>query len=515
MENDSTISRSGREDDLLRVSIILDGMWKAFKRWWWLVIGLILVGIAAGYGHTRLTYAPSYEASSTFVVTRKTTTGSSSDYYNQLSATQLSESFDYILTSSVLKKVVAESLGMSYVPATISTDKVTDTALFTIRVRAADPQTAYDVLQAVKENYPTVAEFIIGSTQLELLSETGVPTKALNSPDYARKMILGGLAGLVIGLIFLFLFSSSRRTIHRSSQLEEYISLQSLGEVPKVQFKKRGSNKKLLVLMDKNESGSSLGESMRSIRSKLMRQTELEQFKKIMITSSSAGEGKTTISANLAISLSRKSKRVVLVDGDLRNPSVAEAMGLDNSQGGIIDVLKGEKKAEEVMIAYGRHGRLRVLPGGRPESNPAAYLGSETFAALLDKMCETADYVIVDAAPCGMLSDASVIAPQMDGAIMVVRQDYARINQILAGFETLSDTGIKILGYVMNYMESGITGYGYGYGYGRRKYGYGYGSYGGYGYGEKEAAEEAQAEAAAAAAAREAAAAEDDEEEES
>ena len=98
--------------------------------------------------------------------------------------------------------------------------------------------------------------------------------------------------------------------------------------------------------------------------------------------------------------------------------------------------------------------------------NPTELIGNGYLNRLLKVLRKNYDYVIVDTPPCGMLSDASAIARMTDGAVIVVRQDATRIDRILNGVENIADTGVSLIGYVLNCTEMGITGYGYGYGYG-------------------------------------------------
>ena len=154
------------------------------------------------------------------------------------------------------------------------------------------------------------------------------------------------------------------------------------------------------------------------------------------INPTSAGEGKTTIAANLAVSLARKGKKVILVDCDLRNPSVVEAMGMKKPKVGIVDILKDRAKIKDALIPYG-DTKLMVLPGAQSVSNPGKLIGSREMENLLNTLARIADYVIVDTPPCGMLSDASIVARFVQGIVMVIRQDYTRTDRILAGVESI------------------------------------------------------------------------------
>ena len=180
---------------MLHITTILDDMWRGLKKFYWLLILIISLLATAFYFRARRSYVPYYEAYSSFVVNTSNAYGYNETYYNQTTASQLSKTFPYIMTSGALNQVVAESLGMDSVPATITAESMEETALFTIRVRSRDPQLSYDVLQAVIENYPTVAEYIIGDTQLTLLDESGVPQNAVNPPAFVDSAYRGAAVG--------------------------------------------------------------------------------------------------------------------------------------------------------------------------------------------------------------------------------------------------------------------------------------------------------------------------------
>lgn len=462
---------------LFNFTTVIDDMWKGFKKSFWILTAIVSMCASLFYFREKLTYEPVYEAYTSFVVNTKTAYGYSDNYYNQSALSQLNNTFPYILTSGVLEQVVAESLGFEKsVPATIWTEVIPDTSIFTIRVRAKTGQLAYDVLQATIQHYPKVAEYIIGETQLVKMDESGVPEIMLNPPDYKKGAVYGVIAGIIISMGILFLYAITKKTVRSETDLQARMSVPYLGSIPKVKLKKR-SKKRSLILLEHSGSNGVLAESFRIVRSRIMKTTEKEGYKRILITSAAVSEGKTTLSVNIALSLARKGKQVILVDADLRNPSVAKAMGLEDVKVGTADVLRGSADAMELLVQY-KDMSLRVLPGATPVRNPGNLLGSKKMEEMLDLLASDADYIIVDTPPCGMLADASIIARFMQGVIIAVRQDYARTDKVIAGIEHIVATGTDLIGFVLNGTQVGITGYGYGYG---RSYGYGYG----YGYGHR------------------------------
>lgn len=478
MENEQ--NKSLEEIGVETLAIVIDDVWRGIKRFYWLFLVIISIYATMSYVRASKFYTPIYTAYTSFVVSTNTAYGYSETYYNKTTAVQMSKTFPYILTSGVLSDVVAADLGLSSVPASISAESTGENALFTLKVTSSDPQMAYDVLQSVIKNYPIVAEYIIGTTQLTKMDESGVPTEPINEPNFMAQAESGATFGVGISIFLLLLYVVSRHTVRREEDLKSRFSFSFLGSIPVVRLKKRSKVKEKSILLTNKSVSMTLGEPMRTIRTRFVKELQNNEMNCIMITSSISGEGKSTTAVNLALSLAHKGSKVVLVDCDLRHPSVASILGV-KSEYGIIDFLQGKAVLNDVIKTV-TGSSLLVVPGVNSIKNPTELLSSTALKDLIAQLSEEAEYVIVDTPPCTMMSDASIIANLVQGVVMVVRQDYARIERIVSGVENLADSGATLIGYVLNGTEAGITGYGYGYGYGK----YGYGKYG-YGYGQKKA----------------------------
>ena len=325
---------------LLYLTTLLDDMWRGFKKFFWLLF--LFVGIGGGlfYFRASRSYTPSYTAYTSFVIRAKTVYGYSQTYSDRTTAEQMSKTFPYILSSGALEQVVLEDLGLERMPAVISAVSTADTALFTLNVTASDPQVAYDVLQSVIENYPKVAEYIIGATQLTQMDESGVPTEPSNPPNFVRQAKIGGVSGAALFVLFLLMYAMGRRTVRREEDLKRRFSIPMLGAIPMVRSKTRGKASKQQLLLTHKAGSLKLGEPIRTIRMRLLKEANEKNIRCVMVTSAVAGEGKSTTAVNLALSMAQKGMKVVLVDGDLRHPSVAPLLGI-KGQYGISHLLKG------------------------------------------------------------------------------------------------------------------------------------------------------------------------------
>ncbi len=179
----------------------------------------------------------------------------------------------------------------------------------------------------------------------------------------------------------------------------------------------------------------------------------------IGVTSSMRGEGKSTTAINLAYTLAETGKRVVLIDGDLRLPSVAAKMGVPNSPG-VTDLLLGYENRHIREFRTQVLENWYIIPSGERPPNPSELLGSKKMARLLQALREEFDYVIIDLPPVNAVSDALVVSKLITGMILVVRQDYTGTKELKNCVRQLKLSNIKVLGCVLNGAKSSSGGYG-------------------------------------------------------
>ena len=445
--------------------IFIDHFLKEAKRRFVLLIILVLVfAIAlAGLGYTR--YSPIYKASASFTVKVANPLYSGVSSYNSKTAEQMATTFPYILTSGVLQERVKAHLGIPYMPS-VSVNANSSSSIITMTVTDSDPQRAYDVLNAVMTYYPEIAEFVVGSTVLVLLDESGVPTAPSNALDIKSSLLKGALMGFALWAAIVIFFAVSWNTIHNEEKLKKVINSPCIGQIPQAKITKRMR----CPIIHTNHSHTGFSESVRLLRLHT-EQIMTEQNKKVILISSAIpGEGKTTVSVNLSLSLAKKGSRVLLVDCDLRNPSVTKMLQLKCDYS-LDNYLQGETEMENVINGTNVEN-LFVVSGGQSGS----YFEKSSMmrmANLIEYAKKSFDVVILDTPPCSLLADASEISSLAECGIMVIRQDFASQEQILDGIQRLGDSGLPIVGCVLNGVKKSITaGYGYGYGYGS------YGNYG-------------------------------------
>lgn len=440
--------RENREN-LIDIAGLLDDVSKvAIQLKWKFLIIIVLCGVLF-CGYKRFTYSPYYIASSTFTISSSIASENSNTYIENATANQMAKSFPYILQSGAFKQVLAEDLGMQSVPGKIEAEVMANTNLFTLKVTESSPELAEKVLKSVVKNYPSVAEFVIGSSQLTLMDESGVPTAPANPFSYKHEMEIGILIGIVICMFLDILLAFGKNTVKKEEDFKRLFHMESLGVMPHAKFHKKRTQTEELIVLDNPRLPRSFLESLRTVRRRIERAQKETGMKSFLVTSAMPGEGKSTVSANIAIALAMKGYKVILVDADLRNPSTAKVLGMQEQELGTLEVMKGEASIEDAVQQY-KDTSVMVLAGSTPIQDTSTVLSGKNMRQFVKELEAEADFVVVDTPPSALLSDAAIVAQYVDGAVFVIRQDYTEADRILEGMEILSGSGAEITGCILN-----------------------------------------------------------------
>jgi capsular exopolysaccharide synthesis family protein len=329
------------------------------------------------------------------------------------------------------------------------------------------------------------------NTQITELSPTNVDANAPSivldatlppspsAPKTKQILAAGFLVGLVLGIGLAFVRERLDDSLRGRGDLEDLLGAPVLAVVPRVSnWKKREDT----FLVSIEQPKASVAEVYRTLRTSVLFAAAQRGVKSLMVTSATAGEGKTTTASNLAVVLSDAGKRVILVSSDLRKPRIHRFFDLSNEKG-LSSVLAGEAKPWEAMADPGR-GHLRVLTSGPVPAHPAELLQSEQMGELIEELREVADFVILDTAPVLLVADALAIAPLADGVLLVVDSENTHRGAVVQAREQLEQVGAPLIGAVLNNFDpaKARSAY-YGY-YGSYWHKYRYSGYYGFNYGD-------------------------------
>ncbi|MBQ6119765.1 MAG: CpsD/CapB family tyrosine-protein kinase [Clostridia bacterium] len=230
-------------------------------------------------------------------------------------------------------------------------------------------------------------------------------------------------------------------------------------------------------------------EAYKSLRTNLRFITAADNVKSLVVTSALGMESKSNTSINLAITLAADQKKVIVVDGDLRKPAIHRFLNYSPHGKGLSGILTGEVKVEEAIHHLEQH-HIDILPVGTVPPNPTELLSHNRMRALLKALRDYYDYVIVDAPPVSVVTDAAIIGGMVDGALLVVRSGYAPVEMVQLAKKKLEDVNVKIIGVVLSRYDTKKVGRQSGYYYSYKSYGYQRKNGYGYNYGPYEAKKE-------------------------
>jgi len=270
-------------------------------------------------------------------------------------------------------------------------------------------------------------------------------------PAKPKKKLIIGLALLVsigLGIVLAFLFEMLNDGIRSVEDVEKKLKQRMLGLLP-LQNVKRNQKLPLRHFFDGNEHA--FGEAIRTIRTSLLLLNIEHDAKVISITSSIPGEGKSTVSTNLSFALAQIEK-VLLIDADMRRPSIAKNFEFPSYQSGLSNILSGTHSLEECII-HDEDSGIDIITAGTLPPNPQELLASKTFTELLNTVKGKYDRIVIDTAPTQAVSDAVLVSKQSDSLIYIVKADSTREKVIKAGLSRLMEVGARIDGIVLNRVD--------------------------------------------------------------
>ena len=337
------------------------------------------------------------------------------------------------------------------------------------------------LLQKREENAITLAATANNAKIIDEPVATGGPLSPKPNMIYMIALVLG--VGMPVGVIFLI--GLTKFKIEGRGDVEKLTRLPIVGDVP-LTNEKAGS---IAVFENQN---TLMSETFRHIRTNLQFMLENDQ-KVILVTSTVSGEGKSFISSNLAISLSLLGKRVIIVGLDIRKPGLNKIFNIPRKEQGITQYLSNpEKNLMDFVQPSDVSKNLYILPGGTVPPNPTELLARDGLDKAIETLKNNFDYVILDTAPAGMVTDTLLVGRVADLSVYVCRADYTRKAEFTLINELAADNKLPNICTVINGLDLQKNKYGYYYGYGKYGKYYGYGKrYGyGYGYGEHKIKEE-------------------------
>ena len=293
-------------------------------------------------------------------------------------------------------------------------------------------------------------------------------------PNIPRNLLFAFVLGSATGVGLAFLLEGLDNTIRTTEQAQMISGLAPLGMIPLGSKSAReGPNPKRLVIASSKEAvelvtqvrpQSQMAESYRALRTSLLLSNLGSPPKVIMVTSALPQEGKTTTSINCAVVLAQKGVRVLLIDADLRRPSIHKTLGM-GPRTGLSNVLTGSTTVDQAITRTTVLPNLYVLPAGTPPPNPAELLASSNMRDVLEKLCEQYDHIIIDTPPSLSVTDAVVLSPRADAVVLVIRSGQTTKQALRRSRDILAQVNAKVVGVLLNAVDLSSPDYYYYYEY--------------------------------------------------
>ncbi|MBQ0102298.1 MAG: polysaccharide biosynthesis tyrosine autokinase [Firmicutes bacterium] len=455
---------SGQQQKIdLKIDNVLHAFLKRLKRLWFFVILITaLFGVLGGL-KTSLSYSPIYRAQASYTIELDEMT----KYYEKQTANQLAVSFPYILSSTDFVARIREKLGTDRINGSLSSSVVSGTNLLTVSVTSSDPRDAYDILCAAVEIYPEATANVVGETNLNMVIAPVVPVNPINQLNVVRPIIKWALVGLALILAIILISSMLNPTVLHKDDIRYDLKINNVLAIPAVKI---GKNQGESALCISNKSiNKSFYNAVGQMRINVEHYAKKEGINSIMITSTRPSEGKTTVALNLALSMCRHGKKVIIIDCDLRNPSILSTLGVTSTTSSFSDVLRGSVQLSSAIINIANN--LDVLADLNYNKDASELCSANSLKAIIHTAEQLYDIVIVDTPPVSVAADSVIISKYVGGYIYVIKQDYAVIGEIYDSLTKIGESDSVRLCAILNAAKrsgsgSGSYGYGYGYSYG-------------------------------------------------
>lgn len=406
--------------------------------------------IAAEYAKLMVRFEPEYPAAKELAQQLRTIDGSIA---REESRVQNSRSSDYraaLLRESELRQRVDQlKSGLNR--------QQQDSIQYNIFQREAD--TNRQLYDGLLQRYKEIGVAGVGANNIVIVDPARVPDSP-SSPSFIINLALALTVGLGLAAIATFALNQVDEGLRDPNQVVRVLQIPLLGSVP--------ASEDGDTLAELQDAKSALSEAYLSIRSNLAFSTDHGLPRALMVTSTRAAEGKSTTSFALAMVLGRTGKRVLLVDADMRSPSMHGFAELPNSVG-LSNYLAGADDWRDNLLETPSRG-VTLLPAGPTPPSAAELLSSDRITALIRQATEEFDHVVIDSPPILGLADAPLLTRSVEGIVFVIEADSVPIRGIKTSLARLQAVHAHVFGAVVTKLNAGLSSYGYGYGY---DYGYG------------------------------------------
>jgi receptor protein-tyrosine kinase len=443
----------------MEIPLAIGDYLRAFRRFWWLIVVAVLVGAGIGYATVFLS-TPQYQSTARLFVTTQSGTSVGDAYQNNLFSQERVVSYAGLATSEQVAARAVDQLKMPISPdelrSKITATPLPKTVLLDITVTDTDPGLAQTYANAVADQLVQLVSELETSRRggtpaagAILLDDANYPTTAAGM-GLLTTVGLGAVGGLVVGLLLAALLAAGDSRLRARDSVDAIARSQALGNL--VEDPQRPD-----VPVTNLKAGGLAAERLRELRTNLQfaRTPAGQRPTVIAVTSPSHGDGRSTTAIDLAATFAEAGRSVLLVDGDLLNPTLTDALRLTDAdltragQRGLGTALAGDHHVADAVINSPGGNAFALLPAGPSSSTRRQLWGDENAPRLIDSLRGAYDYVVIDTPPLTTCADGAAVAALGDGAIVLARIGHTKTKPLRAALQVLDAANATLLGTVV------------------------------------------------------------------
>lgn len=426
------------EEQIVKFEDILKG---CFKRWKMIITMAIILTAITAVVTMSSEEATIYKGEAKILIKNPLVVQSNGESKKDTYLVQ--NNIELMKTREFLVNVV-NNTGLKLTPELIlSKTKITNipnSDFIKIEYSSVSKEETLKVIDGIIKQFTTTSKEYNPDIQFIADSNIGI-TEDENIKNNGLLIIVGLFGGLGVGAVAAFVLECVNKTFRTKGEVERALKMPVIGSIPKVKAKDGN------VLLKDNTQGNIISESYNNLTTNIKYRENTNDNRVILVTSSLKGEGSTTTASRLALSLIAEQEKVILVEGNLRKPSIHEIYNVDNNIG-LSDVVLGKEKIESAVISINEN--LDILTAGSSIQNPLAIINSIEFDSLLESLKGKYNYIVIDSPAVKIVTDSTLLATKADCTLLVVRAEKSSKDIVKESIELINSVNGNIVGIVLN-----------------------------------------------------------------
>ncbi len=437
---------------------------------------IILIFIGMGTVYTKFMIKPDYKSVATLVLTKKSTDDKTITQTELTLNQKLVATYTQLVRSDIVLAKVIENLNsqidLNTLRNSISVNMVTSTQFIEISVKNEKPETAQLLAKEISNVFIDKIKEIYKMDNISIFDEPKINNKPYNI-NYIKNISIFTIIGIAVSIAYVFLVSMLDTSIKSQDEAEKRLELNVLAQIPNYNLENKNKITEKEELITYNDPKSPIAEIFRTLRTNIQSMASNKALKTLLVTSSMPGEGKSWVSANLILAFAKEGKKVLIVDADMRKGRMHKVFNIDKKPGlsnylsGIID--KEDKDNVFNYIKRTNIENLYIMPTGDVPPNPSELLLSERTTKLVETLKGIFDMVIFDGTPSLIVTDAVILARQVDATLIVTAYKTTKMGDIEKIKKHIEKVGGKIAGIVINKIPISAKKYENSYYYGHKE----------------------------------------------